>query len=160
MRTLAGERRGNLQRAEALGSEAGAPCPAKVWSALRCRQRTHTSRGWSDSNSVHDGYRPRSRQRVSSLMAQPLPGTIAEPGTAQGCPPPAASPHTHAPSPLPTAAKPWGPDLSPAAASPPAGFPLQLQDPPPPPRASANSTSILILFWGPSTEGLTDSRPS
>lgn len=124
MRTLAGEGRGNLQRAEALGSEAGAPRPAEVWSALRCRQRTHTSRGRSDSNSVHDSHRPGSRQRVSSLMPQPLPGTIAEPGTAQGCPPPAASPHTHAPSPLPMAAKPWGPDISPAAASPPAGFPL------------------------------------
>ena len=32
--------------------------------------------------------------------------------------------HTHTPSLLPIAAKPWGPDLGPAAASPPGGLPL------------------------------------
>lgn len=98
-------RRGNLERAEVLGSEEGAPRLAKVWSALRHRQRTHTSRDQSDRNSVHNGHRLGSRQWVSSVIAQsrstqPLLGTITKPGTAQCCPPPGSTHMSPHPCPL------------------------------------------------------------
>lgn len=140
-----------MERAEALGSEAGAPRPAKVWSALRHRQRTHTSRDQSDSNSVHNGHRPGSRQWVSSLIAQPqstqpLLGTITEPGIAQCCPSPGGITTHMPPRCCPLLQSPGV--LTSAPLQPPhqVGSHCDFKSPPPWTLNSANSISILTEF--------------